>query len=124
MVQAPKTILVVDDSAAIRRELCDEFMRRGFAVCVEAEDGRQAIESARDCLPDLVILDLAMPVMNGIEAAARIREILPLAPIILYTAFADAIATASLEARGVTAVFPKTDPLDHLMARAAELLHV
>lgn len=122
MVQSARTVLIVDDSAAIRRELCEEFIRNGFAFCVEAENGREAIERARARQPDLIILDLSMPVMNGLEAAPRLREILPRVPIILYTAFADAVRNADCQASGVTIILPKSHPLEKLIATAEELL--
>src|ERR1700722_14151802 len=80
MARSPKTVLIVDDSAAIRRELCSEFTRRGFIVCAEAENGRQAIEKVYERLPDLIILDLSMPVMNGLDAAPELRRIAPKTP--------------------------------------------
>lgn len=123
MVETAKTVLIVDDSAAIRRELREEFIRSGFGSCTEAENGREAIERVRACHPDLIILDLSMPVMNGLEAAPRLRELLPQVPIILYTAFADAVSDADLHTCGVTAVLPKSYPLESLIAKAEELLH-
>jgi CheY-like chemotaxis protein len=121
MVHSTRTVLIVDDSAAIRRELSEEFMRSGFAFC-EAENGSEAIERVRALSPDLIILDLSMPVMNGLEAAPRLREILPHVPIILYTAFADAVRVSDFHACGVTTVFPKSDPLTILIATAEKLL--
>ena len=61
-----KTILIVDDNAYIRRALCEQFKREsGFEVCGEAENGKEAIAKALELHPDLIVLDLSMPVMNG-----------------------------------------------------------
>jgi len=65
-----KTILIVDDSADIRRAVCDLFKReQDFMVCGEAANGREGIVKALELHPDLIVLDLSMPVMNGLDAA-------------------------------------------------------
>jgi CheY-like chemotaxis protein len=70
MGQPPKTVLIVDDSTAIRQERREEFTLHGYTVCAEAENGRQAIEQARSHHPCLIILDLSMLVMNGLDSAS------------------------------------------------------
>jgi CheY-like chemotaxis protein len=122
MGQPSKTILIVDDSAAIRQELREEFTLHGYTVCAEAENGRQAIDQARRHHPSLIILDLSMPVMNGLDSAPVLRLILPDAPIILYTAFADAVSTLDVRAKGVTIILAKSEPLASLIAIADRLL--
>ena len=68
-------ILIVDDSPAIRRSLCVLVAEESdWEICGEAENGKLAVEMARRLLPDVVVLDLSMPVMNGLEAARQIRE--------------------------------------------------
>ena len=65
-----RSILLVDDNAFIRRALCEMFKcEEDFDICGEAENGRDAIENAQQSRPDLIVLDLSMPVMNGLEAA-------------------------------------------------------
>jgi len=65
-----KTGLIVDDNAFIRRALCELFEREGdLEACREAEDGRQAIAAALCLHPTLIVLDISMPVMNGVDAA-------------------------------------------------------
>jgi chemotaxis response regulator CheB len=59
-------VLIVDDNASIREALCELFKREAdFAVCGDAENGKEAIEKAKELRPDLIVLDLSMPVMNG-----------------------------------------------------------
>jgi chemotaxis response regulator CheB len=72
------TVLIVDDSAEIRRSLRSWFEQRGdWRVCGEAENGAIAVERVKSLSPDVVILDLSMPVMNGLEAARKIGSIAP-----------------------------------------------
>ena len=67
-------VLIVDDNAFLRHALCEIFKRESdFQVCGEAENGKEAIEKAWELHPDLIVLDLAMPVMNGLEAARVLR---------------------------------------------------
>jgi CheY-like chemotaxis protein len=81
-----KRILVADDNTIIRKMLCEMFAHHAtLEICDEAVNGAEAVEMAAKVRPDLVILDLSMPVMNGIEAAARISKMHPGVPIILFT---------------------------------------
>ena len=79
-------ILLVDDSSIIRRGLRLFIERQtDWEVCGEAENGQQAVEMVKRLSPDVVILDLAMPVMNGLDAARHIRMFAPDAYILLFT---------------------------------------
>jgi len=70
--------------------LCRMFEREeNYDLCAEAEDGQQAIELAVQHHPDLIILDLSMPVMNGLEAAHELKKLMPKVPIILFTQHAE-----------------------------------
>lgn len=120
--QPAKTVLVVDDNALIRQELREEFTVNGFTVCAEADNGRVAIEQARGKRPRLIVLDLSMPVMNGLACAPELRKILPDTPIILYTAYADALSSIDVSANGVTRIFAKSEPLPALIALADKLV--
>jgi CheY-like chemotaxis protein len=88
-----KTILVADDNPTIRKLLCRMFEEeKDYDICAEAENGQKAIELALQCRPDLIILDLSMPVMNGLDAARKLKEIMPNVPIILFTQHAELTA--------------------------------
>jgi chemotaxis response regulator CheB len=74
----PKTVLIVDDNAVIRQALGDLFKKESdFELCGEAENGRQAIEKAQQLRPDLIVLDLSIPVMNGLGAARTLKRLMP-----------------------------------------------
>jgi CheY-like chemotaxis protein len=107
---APR-ILIVDDRASIRKLLRVRIQaERGWSVCAEASDGREAIQVARQFRPNLVVMDLFMPVMNGFEAARILRRLVPSVPLIMFTSF----STRSLEAQayqaGFSRVVLKTQP--------------
>lgn len=83
---AKRTVLLVDDNAVVRSMVRQLFeTEEDFVVAGEAENGQEAIEKADNLRPDLVILDLAMPVMNGLDAASYLRKRVPRARIILFT---------------------------------------
>jgi DNA-binding NarL/FixJ family response regulator len=86
----PRTVLVADDNPHIRKALCKMFeAEEDYDLCAEAENGEQAIALALRHRPDLIILDLSMPIMNGLETAHELKKLMPKVPIILFTQHAD-----------------------------------
>jgi response regulator NasT len=79
-------ILVAEDETIIRLDLRELLERSGFEVCAEARDGREAVELARAEQPDLAIMDVKMPRLDGIEAARQILAERPI-PIVMLTAY-------------------------------------
>jgi two-component system, response regulator PdtaR len=79
-------VLVGEDESLIRLDLKAMLERAGFEVCAEARDGMEALELARSQQPDLAVLDVKMPHLDGIEAARRILEERPI-PIVMLTAY-------------------------------------
>jgi two-component system, chemotaxis family, chemotaxis protein CheY len=78
-------ILIVDDSETTRRILRAIVKSREWSVCGEADTGREGIKKFQELSPDLVLIDLAMPDINGIEAAKRMSVLNPRVPLILFT---------------------------------------
>jgi PleD family two-component response regulator len=73
-----KSVLIADDNALIRQRLGELFSGEpDFEVCAVAETGRKAIEEAQESRPDLILLDLSMPVMNGLDAARALQRLMP-----------------------------------------------
>lgn len=102
------------------RELFESYS--GFAVCGEAENGVEAIAKARELKPDLIILDLSMPLMNGFEAAKALRQILPDVPVFLLTAHHSGATEKAAFDVGICGVFSKYQDLDSLVTRARGVL--
>lgn len=117
-----KTVLVVDDNAAIRKMLAKAFLSDGFKTCAEAANGQEALEVAKLLKPDVITLDLSMPVMNGLKAASELRKLFPKTPIILFTLYGDSLLRVDAEKAGVNVVLGKTTPLLTLIDKAHELM--
>ena len=81
-----KTVVVAEDEALIRMDIAEMLRDAGYNVVAEAENGQRAVELAREFTPDLVLMDVKMPVMDGITAAEQIAEE-RIAPVVLLTAF-------------------------------------
>jgi two-component system chemotaxis response regulator CheY len=120
---ANKKVLVVEDNAAIRQMLVSAFLSNGvFETCAEAENGKEGVEVAKKIHPDIITLDLSMPVMNGIEAASELRKQFPKTPIILFTLYGDGLSPTEAAKSGVTLVLSKSTPLHSLIIIAHRLL--
>lgn len=115
----PKTsVLIVDDHEAIRRTLRLRFEALpDFFVCGEAVNGVDAVEKAQQCTPDLVILDFAMPDMNGLETATALKFMLPAARLYLLTAHSNRELELAARDAGINAVYSKYEDLSALFRR-------
>jgi DNA-binding NarL/FixJ family response regulator len=86
----PHSILVADDSPVTRETLSRVFKTEpDYDLCAQAVNGREAIDLAIKHRPELIILDLVMPEVNGMEASQQLKEIMPDVPIILFTQYPD-----------------------------------
>src|SRR5882757_10260053 len=107
--EKPLRILIVDDSEITRRILGVILRSRNGVVCGEAEDGGAGVQKFDELKPDLVVLDLAMPDINGIEAAKQMSSRDPTIPLVLFTIVGiQGIETAAQNA-GICAVVPKSE---------------
>lgn len=111
------TILIVDDSAVIRRLVRTTIERNSnWNICGEAENGAVAVEKVKELCPDVVILDLQMPVMDGMEAARQIALIAPKTEMLMFTMHNSEQVAKAARASGIKTVISKTD------APAAQIL--
>jgi len=115
---------VIDDGDSVRDIIRIFLERDGFEVCGEAADGVEGVEQAKKLQPDLIVLDLAMPRMNGVETASILRQTMPDIPIILLTLYQNLIGPSLASAVGVKTIIDKTDGLDKLVACVHSLLKV
>ena len=117
----PKKILIADDNAQIRFLIRSLVESAEFTVVGEAGNGKDAIEKARQLYPDLILLDLAMPVVNGAEAAAILKDQVPMIPIILFTLHQDKSLASHLN---VARVIGKPDGMTKLVDSIREVLGI
>jgi DNA-binding NarL/FixJ family response regulator len=118
-----KNILIVDDSEVMRvilKNLLEQ--NKEWTVNAEAMNGPDAIQKAREIRPDLVVLDFAMPSMDGLELAHELKRINPRMPIVMLTAFKDDALDKRAYEAGVTWVLSKTDGVNKVFDFARILL--
>lgn len=119
----PVQILIVDDNPSIRNLLRQHFeTQTGWSVCGEAANGKEGIEKAQALSPDLIILDISMPVLNGLEAARILNQQMPNVPVVMFTSFTTAHLEGELLAAGVHRIVSKSAPLSELTDCARSLL--
>ena len=106
----PAKILIVDDHEAVRKSIRALLaLRSEWAVCGEAGDGVEALEKARSLLPDLVLMDVSMPRMNGVEAARRIRGELPGIEVIVISQNDPNLVSRQAADAGASSYIPKSE---------------
>jgi CheY-like chemotaxis protein len=101
-------ILIADDNPLIRRMIRALLEAQGWYVCAEAENGAEAVTLATDCKPEVVVLDFAMPEMNGAEAAREIVKTLPDVPIFLFTLYPYPLVEKEATRAGIQRVISKS----------------
>jgi two-component system, NarL family, nitrate/nitrite response regulator NarL len=120
----PIRILIVDDSPLVRRGIRGCIQNNtDWEICGEAEDGQTAVELVSQLKPHLVVLDLSMPVMNGLDAASAIAKIAPDTQMIMFTMLdCNDFLKASAEGVGIKHVFSKTHGFgDHVLDKIRSL---
>lgn len=117
------TILVVDDNESVRKKVCEHLTSHtGFEVICEAVNGLEGVRDAEELQPDIVVLDISMPVFGGIEAAARIRRVAPKARIVFLSQHKlPAIAEAALASGGHAYVLKSAASADLIPAMQAAI---
>jgi DNA-binding NarL/FixJ family response regulator len=119
----PKTILIADDNELLRTMIRRALERdTNFTVCGEAMDGTDAVSKAKELSPDLIILDVRMPGLNGIEVAGILRYALPKIRIVLVTMYAQDIERNLTSLFRIDAVLDKVGGLTELTAHVTSLM--
>jgi DNA-binding NarL/FixJ family response regulator len=119
----PKRVLIADDSLHVR-DVMRMFLEKveEIEICGEAVDGLDAVEKAVQLVPDLVLLDLAMPRMNGAEVASILKKKMPGMRIILFTMYNENVGKSLTSAVGVDVVLSKPDGLSQVLRSVKSLL--
>jgi DNA-binding NarL/FixJ family response regulator len=117
------TVLIVDHYPAVRKALRSLLEKMCPVACVEATNGLEAITKADVCHPDLIILDLGMPEMNGFEAATVLQKAMPQVPIFMFTAHDSPIIESKAASVGIRAVFSKYTGINALVEQTSALLN-
>ena len=103
-------ILIVDDHDALRRAIRGLLeSRREFEICGEAKDGLEALEKVAELKPDVVVLNVIMPVMDGFEAARKIRAVSPQSRIVMLSSHKDQQLLEEARNVGAVCYVPKSD---------------
>jgi two-component system, NarL family, response regulator EvgA len=110
-------VFIVDGNPSVRTEIRAQLEASGFAICGEAFDGLNAVEQASQLRPDLIILDLSMPRMNGLDAARELSSLCPNVPILLNTMHSAVIRSEASLPEGITEVVDKREDLLHRVLR-------
>lgn len=116
-------ILVADDQEAVRKRVVATLASRpDFEVCAEASDGQEAVEKATTLSPDLVILDITMPVLNGLDAARAILKSHPKTPILILSVHRSRQLVEEAKRIGVRGYVTKGETIQNLIRAADAVL--
>jgi DNA-binding NarL/FixJ family response regulator len=122
-MQRRAKILLVDDFEVVRTGLKNLLGGHDkWEICGEAENGRQAIDKVDQLSPDLVLLDVTMPVMNGFEAAKEIRRRAPATKIVIFTMHESSRMEEEAKRAGADAYLAKSTPLEKIESTISTLL--
>jgi two-component system chemotaxis response regulator CheY len=115
--------MIVDDHAVIRRMVREVFEAEDLNV-FDAANGAEGVQKAQEVKPSLIILDLSMPVMNGLDAARELKVLMPHVPLLMFTNNPGWIVEKEARSAGISAVISKSDSngLKQLLAQAKALL--
>lgn len=116
-------VLLADDHAIVRNGIKYILIQEGFAVVGEASNGRDAVQMTKELLPDVVILDFAMPLLNGIDAAPQIRHAAPRAKMLLLTMYEDEPHVLRALRAGINGYVLKTQAVAELIQAIRSVLH-
>jgi DNA-binding NarL/FixJ family response regulator len=117
----PVHLLLAEDHGVVRKALKSFLESEGFEIVAEAEDGRQAVELAERFCPDAAVLDVAMPFLNGIDAARHIRQRSPRTKVVLLTMLTDDHYVLEALRAGVRGYVLKSKNADELPAAIREV---
>ena len=118
-----KSVLIVDDSDVVR-SIVRVFLEtlENCLVVGEASDGVEAVVQAQELRPDLIVIDLAMPRMNGVEAASVIKRFMPQSKIVLFSMYGEEVGKSIQSASGIDVVVSKPEGVGNLIKQLQAFL--
>jgi DNA-binding NarL/FixJ family response regulator len=114
-------ILIADDHTLVA-ELCKKLLETEFDVVGTVSDGRALLRAASELKPDVIVIDVAMPILNGLDAGQQVKEILPMVKLVYLTMNPDAEVAAEAFARGASAYLLKTCAASEIVLAVREAL--
>jgi DNA-binding NarL/FixJ family response regulator len=118
-------VLIAEDQEFTRKTLKALIESHpGWQICGEAENGHQAIQKASELQPDLIVLDLSMPLMDGLAAARAIAETMPAVPILIYTLYVTPELAVEAKKAGVRLIVDKAGTREKLLNAMVSLLRI
>jgi DNA-binding NarL/FixJ family response regulator len=122
-LKKPRTILIADDSEMVRAKIRQALEREtDFEICGEATDGVEALAKAKELTPDLILLDVKMPRLNGLEVSGILRRAQPRIRIMMVTMYTEELNEKLTSLFGIDAVFSKSEGVSKLIERVENLL--
>ena len=115
----PRHVLVVDDDDSVRAALSDVLQEEGFEVVGRARDGLEGVSLAVSLEPDVIVLDVRMPGLDGIAAARQIHEQLPSARLVMLSAYDEKTLRDEAQRAGAAAFLVKGCPLGDIVRAVA-----
>ena len=116
-------ILIADDNPFIRNHLRIRLGNHdGWRICAEAQNGREAVAKAFEMKPDVIVLDLSMPVMDGLRAARELAKRLPEVPVVMYSLYGTPQIELEAKAAGVRGFLDKSEDIGQLISTIERLL--
>lgn len=114
-------VLIADDHNLVA-ELCKKLLEKDFAVVGMVSDGRAMLSAAEELKPDVIVLDIAMPILNGLDAGQKVKEILPMVKLVYLTMNTDAEVAAEAFERGASGYLLKTCAASEMVVAVREAL--
>ena len=119
-----KAVLIVDDNATIRHIVCEAFKKKSdLKIRGEAANGKEAIDKACELRPDLIVLDLSMPVMNGLDAARVLKRLMPTVPLVMFSNYTEAFSEQDIRSAGISALISKAEHVSVLVEKVRSLVY-
>ena len=103
----PQKVLIVDDSLLIHNLLASTLISNGYEICGDAMNGKEAVEKYEELKPDIVFMDITMPIKDGLQASREIKEKDPNAKIIMLTAMGDQEVRGEADEIGISVFLKK-----------------